>query len=87
MLHFMPIEPFGHIESIVHCSEHTGVASMLTESVHTPLAHSVDVLDTTVHAEPKPALVIAASTFFGVELDEHARTNRDAISEARMRLR
>ena len=53
MLHFCPCEPVGQLvsvaPSIVHFCEHTGDASMLIESVHTPLAHSVDVSDTTVH--------------------------------------
>jgi len=56
MLHFCPIEPTGHVvsslPSIVHFCEHTGVGSMLIEFVHTPLAHSVDMSETTVQSDP-----------------------------------
>jgi hypothetical protein len=40
----------------VHCCEQTGVGNMLNEFVHTPLAHSVLMLLTTVQSEPKAAL-------------------------------
>ena len=64
MLHFWPLEPDGHVESFpyVHCTEHTGWPSMSNESVHTPLAHSVDMLLTTVQVAPNGAFVIGAAS-------------------------
>lgn len=54
MLHFIPAEPLGQVESVpnVHFCEHTGCPIMSIVPVHTPLSHSVDVSLTIVHAAP-----------------------------------
>jgi hypothetical protein len=80
MLHFCPIEPFGHVVSVpastVHFCEQTGVGSMLNEFVHTPLVHSVDVSDTTLHVAPNGWFASAASGIGAAGFDpEHAIAN------------
>ena len=77
MLHFWPCDPIGQVvsvaPSIVHFCEHSGDVDMLNELVHTPLAHSVDVSETTVHIAPNGWFVSgAASGAGGGALPEHA---------------
>jgi hypothetical protein len=64
MLHFMPVDPLGHVASIptVHFCEHTGWPIMSNVLVQTPLVHSVDVSLGVTHIAPKaPGLVLGAS--------------------------
>lgn len=82
MLHFMPADPLGQVESTpnVQCSEHTGWPSMSIEPVHTPLSHSVELSLTTVHAAPKlrGAGPPASGPGAGASPEQAARANHTA---------
>jgi len=78
MLHFMPVEPLGHVESVpnVHFCEHTGWPSMSNVLVQTPLSHSVDVSLAVAQVAPNVrAAGPDASAGAGVSPEQAARTN------------
>ena len=83
MLHFIPIEPLGQVESIpkVHFCEHTGWPIMSMVPVHTPLAHSLEVSLAVVHAAPNAPL--PASGIIR-EPSEHAASPRAPKVAARV---
>jgi len=86
MLHFFPIAPSGHVESVpnVHFCEHTGCATMSNVPVHTALSHSVEVSLGVTHAAPnvRGAGPPEASTAGG-ESPEHAVTTNNQASKRR----
>src|SRR5215468_1315918 len=87
MLHFGPIDPLGHVESMpnVHSCEHTGVGNMLKAFVHGLPMHSLEVSVTVVHAAPNvpgagPSLPASAA---GGALPEQADRTRARASTRR----
>src|SRR5215468_2936014 len=80
MLHFGPIDPLGHVESMpnVHSCEHTGVGNMLKAFVHGLPMHSLEVSVSVVHVAPnvpRAGPSLAASTA-GDELPGQAARTR-----------
>lgn len=79
MLHFMPVDPLGHVESIptVHSCEHTEWPSMSNVFVQTWLAHSVDMSLGFAHVSPNWRLPVGlGSSVQAPSNNEHARRNR-----------
>src|SRR5882724_4950055 len=80
MLHiFVPVEPAGQPSFMpyVHCCEHTGWPIMSKLLVHTPLAHSVDVLLAVVQAAPNAApSLVELESVQAQNTSEHARRRR-----------